>query len=185
MKKLAWNSTFKNLRSWHPISSWEIDGEMMETVTDFVFLGSKITVDGDCSHEIKTGLLLERKAITNLDSVLKGRHQPRQYTEKQRHYLADKSPSSQSYGFSRSHVWMWELDYKESWVLKNWCFWAVVLEKILESLLDRKEIKPVNPKGNQSWISIGKTDAEAEAQILWPPDGKNWLIGKDLMLGKI
>ena len=89
-----------------PITSWQIDGETMETVTDFVFSGSKITADGDCSHEIKRGLLLERKAITNLDSVLKGRHQPRQYTEKQRHYLADKSPSSQSYGFSSSHVWM-------------------------------------------------------------------------------
>ena len=96
---------------------------MMETVTDFVLLGSKITVDGDCSHEIKRGLLLERKAMTNIDNVLKGRHQPRQYTEKQRHYLADKSPSSQSYGFSRSHVWMrlypYMLDYKVCWTIKK------------------------------------------------------------------
>ena len=88
------------------------------------------------------------------------------------------------YGFSSSHVWMWELDYKESWVPKNWCFWTVVLEKTLESPLDCKEIKPVNPKGNQSWIFIGKTDAEAEILILWPPDSKSWLIGKDPDAGK-
>ena len=105
--------------------------------------------------------------------------QSRQHIEKQRHYLADKSLSSQSYGFSSSHVWMWELDYKERWVLNNWCFWTVVLEKTLESPLDCKGIKPVNPKGNKSWIFIGMTDAEAEAPILWPRDGKNWLIGKD------
>ena len=95
-----------------------------------------------------------------------------------RHYFADKGPSSQSYGFSSSHVWMWELDHKESWALKNWYFWAVVLEKTLESPLDCKEIQPVNPKENQSWIFIGRTDAEAETPILWPPDA-NWLIGKD------
>ena len=105
--------------------------------------------------------------------------QSRQHIEKQRHYFADKSLSSQSYGFSSSHVLIWELDYKESWVLNNWCFWAVVLEKTLESPLDCKEIKPVNPKGNKSWIFIGMTDAEAEAPILWPSDGKNWLTGKD------
>ena len=95
----------------------------------------------------------------------------------QRSYFADKGLSSQSYGFSSSHVWMWELDYKESWALKNWWFWTVVLEKTLESPLDCKEIQPVYPKGNQSWTFIGKTDAEAS--ILWPPDGKNWLIWKD------
>ena len=111
--------------------------------------------------------------------------QTRQHIKKQRHYSADKSLSSQSYGFSSSDAWMWELNYKESWVLKNWCFWTVVLEKTLESPLDCKEIKPVNPKGNQSWIFIGRTDAEAETPILWPPDAKNWLLGKDLMLGKI
>ena len=106
--------------------------------------------------------------------------QPRQPVRKQRHYFANKGPCSQSYGFSSSHVWMWELDYKESWVTKNWWFWIVVLEKTLESPLDCKEIKLVNPKGNQSWIFIGRTDAEAETPILWPPDAKNWLIGKDL-----
>ena len=105
--------------------------------------------------------------------------QPRQHIKKQRHYLVNKGPSSQGYGFSRSHVWMWELDYKESWALKNWCFWTVVLEKTLESPLDCKEIKPVNPKGNQPWIFIGRTDVEAEALILWPRDVKNWLIWKD------
>ena len=105
--------------------------------------------------------------------------QPRQHIEKQRHYFANKGPSSQGYGFSSGHVWMWELDYKESWVPKNWCFRTVVLEKTLESPLDCKEIKPVNPKGNQSWIFIGRTDAEAEAPVLWPPEGKSWLTGKD------
>ena len=109
---------------------------------------------------------------------------PRQHIQKQRHYFANKSPSSQSYGFSSSHVWMWELDYKESWVLKNWCFWTVVLEKTLESPLDCKEIQPVHPKRNQSWIFIGRTHAEAETPILWPPDAKNWLTGKDLNAGK-
>ena len=107
--------------------------------------------------------------------------QPRQYTKKQRHYLADKGPSSQSYDFSSSHVWMLELDYKESWAPKNWCFGIVVLDKILDSPLDSKKIKPVNPKGNQSWILIGRTNAEAP--ILWPPD-KNWFIGKDLDAGQ-
>ena len=104
--------------------------------------------------------------------------QPRQHIKKQRHYFANKGPSSQSYGFSSGHVWMWELDCEESWALKNWCFWTVVL-KTLESPLDCKEIKPVNPKGNQFWIFIGRTDAEAEAPIFWPPEAKNWLTGKD------
>ena len=104
---------------------------------------------------------------------------PRQYIKKHRHYFADKGPSSQSYGFSSSHVWMWELDYRESWALKNWCFWTAVLEKTLESPLDCKEIKPVYHKGDQSWIFTGRTDAKAETPILWPPDAKNWLIGKD------
>ena len=94
--------------------------------------------------------------------------------KKQRYYFTNKGPSNQSYGFSSSRVWMWELDYKESWVLKKWCFWTVVLEKTLESPLDCKEIKPINPKRNQSWIFIGRTDAEAEAPILWPPDAKSW-----------
>ena len=104
--------------------------------------------------------------------------QSRQHIKKQKHYFANKTPSSQSYGFSNSHIWMWELDYKESWALKNWCFWTVVLEKTLESPLDCKEIQPVHLKGNQSWIFIGRTDARAKTPILRPPDGKNWLIWK-------
>ena len=111
--------------------------------------GSKITADGNCSHEIKRRLLL-------------GYGQPRQHIKKQRHYFVNKGPSSQSYGFSSSHVWMRELDYRESWVLKNWCFWTMVLEKTFESPLDCKEIQPVHPKGNQSWIFIGRLDVEAE-----------------------
>ena len=110
--------------------------------------------------------------------------QPRQHIKKQRHYFTDKSLSSQGYGFSSSRVWMWELDYKESRVPKNWCFWTVVLEKTRESPLDCKEMQPVHPKGNQSWIFIGRTNAEAETPILWPPDMKNWLIGKDHHAGK-
>ena len=135
---------------------------------------SKITADGDCSHDIKRLLLLGRKVMTNLDSILKSRY-----------YFADKGPSSQGYDFSNSHVQMWELDYKESWAPKNWCFWTVVLGKTLESPLDCKEIQPVHPKGDQSWVFIGRTDPEAEVPILWPPDAKSWLIGKTLMLGGI
>ena len=156
-----------------PIPSWQMDGETVGTVADFILGGSKITVDVDCSHEIKRRLLLGREVMTNLDSILKSRH-----------YFATKGPSSQGYGFSSSCVWMWELDYKESWAPKNWCFWTVVLEKILESPLDCKEIQPVYPKGNQSWIFIGRTDAESETPILGPPDVKNWLIGKDPDAGK-
>ena len=110
--------------------------------------------------------------------------QSRQHIKKQRHHLANKGPSSQSYGLSSSHVWMWELDYKEGWVLKNWCFWTVVLKMTLESPLDCKEIQPVNRKGNQSWIFIGRSDDEAEAPILWLTDAKNWLTGKDPDAGK-
>jgi len=138
----------------------------METVTDFIFLGSKITADGDYSHEMKRHWLLGRKVITNLYRILKSRDIT----------LPNKG---QSFGSSSSHVWMWELDYKESWVLKNWCFWTVMLGKTLESPLDSEEIKPVHPKGNRCWIFIGRTDVEAETPILWPPDAKNWLIGKD------
>ena len=110
---------------------------------------------------------------------------PRQHIKKQRHHFADKGPYSQSCGFSSSYVWMWELDCKEGWTLKNWCFQIVVLEKTLESPLDCKEIKAVNSKGNQSWIFIGRTDAEAETPILWSPDTKSWLTGRDPLLGKI
>ena len=111
--------------------------------------------------------------MTNLESIFKSRH-----------YFANKGPSSQGYDFSSGHVWMWELDYKESWVPKNWCFWTMVLEKTLENLLDWKEIQPFHPKENQSWIFIGKTDVEAETPILWPPDAKNWLTRKDPDAGK-
>ena len=151
-----------------PITSWQVDGETMETVANFIFLGSNFTADGDGSHEIKRCLLCGREAMTTLEKALL-----RDIT------LPTKGPSSQSCGFSSSCVWMWELDYKESWMLKNWCFWTELLEKTLESPLDCKEIKPVNPKGNQSWIFIGRTDAKAETPILWPPDVKNWLTGKD------
>ena len=157
-----------------PITSWQIDGETVETVRDFIFSGSKITADGDCSHKIKRCLLLGRKAMTNLDSILKSRDIT----------FANKDPSSQGYGFSSGHVWMWELDYKESWVPKSWCFWTVMLEETLQSPLDCKEIQPVHSKGNQSWIFFGRTDAEAETPILWPPDARNWLIWKDPDAGK-
>ena len=143
----------------------------METGTQFIFLGSKITEDGDCRHEIKKFLLLGIKTMTNLDSILKIRD------------FTSKGLSSQSYGFSSGHVWIWELDYKESWAPKNWCFWTVVLEKTLESPLNCKGIQPVHPK-DQSWIFIGRTDAEAETPILWPPDAKNWLLRKDPDTGK-
>ena len=110
--------------------------------------------------------------------------QPRQHIKKQRHYFANKGWYRQSYGFSSSRVWVWESDYKESWALKNWCFWTVVLEKTLESLLDCREVQPVHPKGNQSWIFIGRTDVEAETPIVWPPDVKNWLMWKGPDAGK-
>ena len=136
------------------------------------FPGLKITAD-DCSHEIQRHLLLGRKNVTNLERILKA--QTLFYL--QRSY-------SQSYVFSSSHVWLWELDIKESWVLKNWYFWTVVLEKTLESPLDSKEIQPVHPKGNQLGIFIGRTDAVAETSILWPLDVKSWLIWKDPDAGK-
>ena len=156
-----------------PITSWQIDGETMEIVTDFILGGSKITADGDCSHEIKRHLLLGRKVMTNLDSILKSRDIT----------LPTKVSVVKAMVFP---VVMYEC---ESWtlkrMLKNWCFWTVVLEKTLESPLDSKEIQPVHSKGNQSWIFIGRTDAEAETLIFWPPYAKNWLIWKTLMLGKI
>ena len=151
-----------------PITWWEIDGETVETVSDFILGGSKITADGDCSHEIKRRYSLEGKLWPR-----------RQHIEKLRYYLANKGPSSKSYGFSSGHVWMWELDCEESWAPKNWCFWTVVLQKTVESPLDCKEIQPVYPKGDQSQVFIGRTDAEAETPILWPPDVKNQLIWKD------
>ena len=126
----------------------------MKIVTDFIFLGSKVSTDGDCSHEIKRWK--------------KSYDQPRQHIKKLRHYFADNGLSSQGYSFSSSHIWMWELDYEESWALKNWCFWTVMLEKTLQSPLDCKEIQLVNCKRNQSSIFNGRTDAEAEALIVWP-----------------
>ena len=145
----------------------------METVTDFLFLGSKNISDVDCRREIESRLLLRRKAMTNLDSLLK----------KETSLWQAKSIESKGW-FSSSQVWMWELDHKEGWMLKNCCFRTVLLEKTLESPLDTKEIKPVNPEGNQPWIFIGRTDAEVEAPILWPPNAKSWLIWKDPDAGK-
>ena len=142
----------KQWRQWQTLFSW----------------ASQITADGDCSYEIKRCLLLGRKAVANLDSMLKSRD-----------ITLSTGLYSQSYGFSSGHVQMWELDHKEGWKLKNWCFWTVVLEKTLENPLDCREIKPVNPKGSQSWIFIGRTNAEAEAPILWPSDPKSPIIGKD------
>ena len=149
------------------ITSWQINGETVETVIEFILGGSKITVDGDCSHEIKRSLLFGRKVMTNLDRYWKTDTLP-----------CKKGSSSQGYGFSSGHVWMWELDCEEGWAPKNLCFWTVVLKKTLESPLDNKEIKSVNPKGNQSWIFIGRTDAEGETPIFSPPDVKNWSIWK-------
>ena len=130
------------------------------------FGGSKITADGDCNYEIKRHLLLGRKAMTNLDSIVRSRD------------ITDKGPSSQSYGSSSSHIWMWELDCEESWALNNWCFWTVVLEKTLESPLDCKEIQPVHSKGEQPWDFFGRNDAKAETPVLWPPHVKSWITGK-------
>ena len=117
-------------------------------------------------------LVLGRKVMTNLDSALKSRD------------ITLSTKVRQGYGFSSGHVWMWELDYRESWAPKNWCFWTVVLEKTLESPLDFKEIQPVHSKGYQSWVFIERTDVEAETPILWPPDAKSWLIWKDPNAGK-
>ena len=123
--------------------------------------------------KLKRRLLLGRKIMTNLDSILKNSH-----------YFANKGLSSQGYGFSSGHVWMWELDCEESWALKNWCFWTVVLEKTLESPLGCKEIQPAHSKGDQSWEFIGRNVAEAETPVLWPPHAKSWLIGKDPDAGR-
>jgi len=157
-----------------PITSWQMMGKQWKQWQALFWGAPKITADGDCSHKIKRCFLLGRKVMTNLDSILK-----------RVDITANKGPSSQSYGFSGSHVWMWELDYKESWALRNWCFWSLVLEKTLESPLDSKEIQPVHPRGNQSWVFIRRTVVEVEIPILWPPDTKGWLFGKDSDAGKI
>ena len=143
----------------------------MKTVTGFIFLDSKITADGDYSHEIKKCFLLGRKVMTNLDSIFKNRD------------ITLPTKSSQGYGYSSGHVRMWELDCEESWAPKNWCFWTVVL-KTLESPLDCKEIQPVHSKGDQPWVFIGRTDADAETPIFWPPHAKSWLTGKDSDAGR-
>ena len=157
-----------------PITSWQIDGETTETVTDFIFLGSKITGDGDCSHEIKRCLLLAGKAMTNLDSKLKSRD------------ITDKGPSSQSCGFSGSHVWMWELDYKESWVPKKWCFCTVVLEKTLESPLDflgrrsnQSILKETGPEYSLEGLML-RLKLQYFGRLMWRTDS----LEKTLMLGK-
>ena len=152
----------------------QIDGETMERVTDFILGGSRITADGDCRHETKRCLLLGRKAMTNLNSILKNRDIT----------LPTKVHLVKAMVFSSSYVRMWELDCEERWVPKNWCFWTVVLEKTLESPLDCKEIQPVHPKGDQSWVFIGRIDVEAETPILWLPHAKSWLIGKDPDAGR-
>ena len=160
-----------------PFTSWQVDGETVETVADFIFVGLQNHCRWWLQHEIKRYLLLGRKAMTNLDSILKSRDIT----------LATKVHLSQIYGFSSSHVWMWVLDYKESWALKNWCLWPVVLEKTLESPLDCKEIQPGNPKGDQSWIFTETTDAEAGASVflhlIWRTDSLEKTLGKTL--GKI
>ena len=146
----------------------------MEVVTDFLFLGPKITADGDGNRETRRQLLLGRKAVRKW----------RQCIKKQGHHFANKGLHSQGYGLSGSHAWMRELDHKEGRVPKNWCFQTVVLEKTLERLLECKGMKPVNLKGNQLWILFGRTDAEAEVPIIWPPASNCWLIGKDPDAGK-
>ena len=133
------------------------------------FLGSRITADVDSAMKLKDACSLKEKLWLTYTA----------YWKEQRHYFANEDLSSQSYDFSCSHVWMWELDHKESWAPMNWCFWTVVLEKTLESSLDCKEIHPVHPKGNQSWMFIGRTDVATETLIFWPPDVKSWLISKD------
>ena len=157
-----------------PITSWQIDGETVETVTDFLILGSKITADGDCSHEIKRHLLLGRKAMTNLDSILKSRDIT---LPTKVHLVKAMVFPVATYGYES-----WTIKKAEHWrtdAFELWCW-----EKILESPLDCKEIQLVNPIGNQPWIFIGRTDAEAEIPILWPPDEKNWLIWKDPDVGR-
>ena len=159
------------IMAYGPITSWQIDGETIETVRDFIFLGSKITVDGDCCHEIKRHLFLGRKAMINLDSVLKSRD------------TANKAPSSQSCGFSSSHLWMWELDHKEGWALKNWCFWTVVLEKTLESPWTARRsnqsiLKEINPEYSLEGLIL---KLQYFGQLLRRANS----LEKTLMLGKI
>ena len=151
-----------------PITSWQIDGKQWLTLHFWT----------PESLQMVTAAM-KLKDICSLKEI----DQPRQCIKKQRHYFANKSPSSQGYGFSSSHVWMWELIYKERWAPKNWCFWTVVL-KTLESPLDCEEIQPVHPKADHSWVFIGRTGVETETPIFWPPNAKSWLIWKDPDAGK-
>ena len=155
------------------ITAFQIEGEKVEVATDFLFLGSKITADGGRNHEIRGQLPLGRKTMTNLVSILKSRH-----------YSANKGPYCQGCGLPSGHIWLWELDCKESRAPKNRCLWTLLLGKTPESPLDSGEIKPVSLKGNQPWILVGRTDAEAEAPVLWSSDTNSWLIGKVLGAGK-
>ena len=150
------------------IISWEIDGETVETVSDFILGGSKITADGDCSHEIKRCLLLERKVMTNLDSLFKSR---------------DITLPTKATVFPVV-MYRCELDCEEGWVPKNCCFWTLVLEKTLESPLEYKEIQSVHSEGDQPWDFFGRNDAKAETPVLWLPHAKSWLIGKDSDAGR-
>ena len=158
-----------------PITLWQIDEETVETVADFIFWGgSKMTAECDCSHEVKRCLLLGSKAMTNLESILKSRDIT----------LPTNTCIVKFKGFSSGQVQIWKMDHKPGSVPRNWCFWTVVLRKILESPLDCKKVQPVHFKGNQSWMFTRRTDAGAETPILWPPVEKSWLIGKDPDAGK-
>ena len=174
-EKATWKLNIQKMKvmASNPITSWQIYGETMEILTDFIFLGSKVTSDGDCSHEIKDTCSLE-----------KGYEKPRQCIKKQRHYFANKGPSSQSYGFSSNHVWMWGLDHRESWALKNWCFWTVVLEKTLESPLDTRRsnqsiLKEISPEYSLEGLML-KIKLQYFGHLMWTD-----LLEKTLMLGKI
>ena len=147
-------------------------GKQWKQCQTLCFGGSKITADGVTAMKLK-------------DTPWKESYdQPRQHIKKQRHYFANKGPSGKGYGFSSSPVWIWELDCEEGWARKNWWFWTVALEKTLESTLDCKEIQPVHPEADQSWVFTGKTDAKAETPVLWPPHAKSWLVGKDPDAGR-
>ena len=162
-----------NILVFSPITSWQTVGETIEIVTDFIFFSSKITADGDCSHEIKRHLLLERKVLTKLDSILRSRD----ITLPTKVHLV----KAMVFPVARYGCESWTIKKAECWRIDAFELW---LEKTLESPLDCKEIKLVNPKGNQPWIFIGRTDAKAETPILWPPNGKNWLTGKNPDAGK-
>ena len=156
-----------------PIMLWQIEGETLETVTDFIFVGFNITADADCNHEVKLTCSMEQRPWLTQKAYQKAETS-----------LRSQRSVYQREGCFSSHIWTWLLDHKESWGLKNWCFWTVVVEKTLESPLACKEIKPVNPNGNQSWLFTRRTDIVAETPVLCPPDAKHWLIGKDSDAGK-